>query len=155
MTHTDPLRGASRVDGTFTLRPAGGGGFPAVAEALARKLRVLAVFPERRAVIVALAGDGRPNHYTQTLVDIEAGAWVEAASNAFIEPEHRLDDDQHRLLALFGFEPPDDEWSENHHLMLDPPVDWARVAWLLIGTLEDVYGVTANDELVIRIFPVS
>jgi len=139
--------------GTYTVRALGAGGFEAVEAALARKCADLATRSERHAVIVSLEAD--PAHYfTQTLVDFEDGAWVEAVSNEFIAQGHELDAAQHRLLGLFGFHPPDD-WSPNHYRLLPPPADWTLVARLLVGPLEAVYGATPRTELTVDVSWVS
>lgn len=139
----------------FTLAAGPGGGFGVVEHALARKLTALSTRSERLAVIVSLEDGRRANLFTQTLVDIECGAWVEAVSNEFITGEENLlGDDHHRLLAALGFAPPDD-FSPNHHLVIDQPVDWAHVAGLLVRTLEAVYGATTHTPFTVEISDVG
>ena len=138
----------------FTLRVAGAGGFGVVEAALARKLATLAERPERLAVVVALHDERDARHYTQTLVDREAGAWVEAVSNAFLAEEHRLGGDQHRLLAALGFAPPT-ERVPNHCIVVDQPVDWSHVAGLLVQPLEAVYGASADAEVEVKVLDVG
>lgn len=139
----------------FTLRPAGGGGFAAVEAALARKLTALAERPECLAVNLALLDRRAANLYTQTLVDQDAGAWVEAVSNTYITNDaHLLGADQHRMLAAFGFAPPTDR-QPNHTLVLGPPVDWRRVAGLLVQPLEAVYGADARSEIEVKVLDVG
>ncbi|MGI8940111.1 MAG: TY-Chap domain-containing protein [Iamia sp.] len=146
----DPCR---PQDEEFTLRPASAGGFGAVEAALARMLRRVADRPERVAVFVipTLHGGEEPNYYTQALVDREAGAWVEAVSNTFIIGEsHLLDDDQHRLLAALGFDPPT-ERAPNHFFVQEHLVDWWYVASRMVQALEAVYGVDPRAELRVEI----
>ncbi len=140
---------------TFTVRPSTAGGFRAVEAALARKLVSLSHAPERLAVIVALDAGPEVNLFTQTLVDREGGAWVEAAGNECIYPaDRRLDDDQLLLLEAFGFSPPTDR-TPNHFVVFPQPTEWARVAGLVVQPLEAVYGLPADAQLELRIFPVG
>lgn len=144
------------ADEVFTLRPSASGGFGAVEAALARKLAQLATRPERIAVIVVLEDWRQANLFTQTLVDRDDGAWVEAVSNTYIEsPEHQLGNDQHRLLRELGFDPPDDGVSPNHHRVFDQPTDWSTVAALLIRTMEAVYGASPHCELRVAVSEVG
>ncbi|MGI8940108.1 MAG: TY-Chap domain-containing protein [Iamia sp.] len=139
----------------FTLRPKDGGGFGMVEAALARKLWSLAPRHSRTAVIVSIKDGGVSNHFTQTLVDWEDGAWVEAVSNTFIESaDHQISDDQTRLLTGLGFEPPTDEMP-NHFVVYPQPVDWSHVAALVVRTLESVYGVPASAVIQVQAFTVD
>lgn len=139
----------------FRLRPAGGGGFGAVEAALARKLITLSERPERIAVVVALADDRDYAYFTQAIVYHWCGAWVEAVSNEFIIGDHnKIDADQERLLGAFGFAPPDEDMP-NHWLILQEPVDWWKVAALLVQPLETVYGADAHAEIVVDAFDVG
>ena len=140
---------------SFVIRPASAGGFRVVEAALARKLWAMGGSPDRLAVIVALDAGPEANLFTQTLVDREGGAWVEAVGNECILPEdRRLGDDQHLLLEAFGFAPPA-EPNPNHHVVVAPPVDWDHVASLLMKPLEAVYGLDVEAPLEVRIFPVG
>ncbi len=142
-------------DQSFRLRPASAGGFDAVELALTRKLVRLATRPERLAVVVNLLDDRDANRFTQTLVDRVDGAWVEAASNKFITGDgNLLGPQQQRLLAIIGFDPPAPRYP-NHFVLLDQPVDWARVAAMLIRPLEPVYGADPGEEIELKVYEVG
>lgn len=134
----------------FTLRPHGAGGFEVMAAALERNLRSLAEIDARHAVIIDISESGA-NHYTQALVDPEAGAWVEAVSDEFIAEEAGgLDDDARALLDALGFVAPT-EAVPNYHRFLDPPVLWDLVAHLLLDPLVAVYGAGHHTELTVTV----
>lgn len=147
-----PARRARRNVNRFEIRPAAAGGFIALERALARKLKTLSASPLRHAVIVSLGGDG--NYFTQTLVDRECGALVEAVSSRFIMEGHELEVEQQRLLEILGFAAPDADWP-NHSQALPPPTDWRRVATLLTQPLEVVYGATPDSMVSVEVIPVS
>jgi hypothetical protein len=152
MTSHRRMGRARRDENNFKIRPAGAGGFVAFEAALARKLASLATLPERHGVILTLDG-GEGNYFTQALVDHECGAWLEAVSNEFITEGHELDDDQHRLLAAFGLNPPDG--CPNHHLALALPTDWHHAAALLVRPLEAVYGATRHTLICVEVLEVD
>lgn len=127
-----------------------GGGRPLLVSAVARLLQRLERKPVRQAVIISIAGR---NLYTQALISSDTGAWLEAVSNEFIDdPQLRLGDDQHILLAAFGYRPPSTT-VPNHHQPIDRPATFVDVAELLVAPLEAVYGLGPDDEVRVDVFP--
>lgn len=143
-----PRRNVNR----FEIRPSSAGGFVALERAMERKLVALATEPWRHAVIVSLGDD--TNYFTQTLVDRECGAFVEAVSNHFIVEGYDLGAEQQRLLETFGFEAPDDDWP-NYSQALPFPTNWRHVAALLVHPLETVYGAGPHSMVTVEVIPVS
>jgi len=138
-------------DKSFTVPLGPAGGIALMAPALSRKLVEVATRDERYIVILYL--DGCEWYYTQCLVDPDDGAWVEAVSNTYIEPEElRLDAGQETTLATLGFEPPG-EFSPNHHRLVTHPVPWSYVADLLTIPLVTVYGADRSRLVHVLIGP--
>lgn len=95
-----------------------------------------------------------PCHYLQFAGQGHFGMWVEAASNAFIEPpEAQLTAQDYTALTDMGWrlpkdrppqeadEPRDPEGPGNFFLDLGVPVDCEALAALAIRTIREVYGV--------------
>ena len=144
--------GSAGVEESFSLRAAAAGGFGAVTAALARKLAWVAEQPGQHSVILEVPDGALWPYYVQAAIDAEDGAWVEAVSNGFIDRfDALLDHDQLARLAELGFTPPGE--SPNHHRHFPTPVDWASVARLFVETLTSVYGVSEDDEIELRVYP--
>jgi len=138
-------------DKSFTVPLGPAGGIALMASALSRKLVEVASRCEPYIVILHL--DGCESYFTQCLVDPDDGAYVEAVSNTYIEPEEfRLDTDQETTLAALGFEPPG-EFSPNHHRLIAHPVPWSYVADLLTIPLVTVYGADRSRLVHVLIGP--
>ncbi len=121
------------------LRPAGERGFEAVEAAVAAKLVELESLPQRLVAVVNAGDDAAGPYFTGAVVDPEFGARVEIDCDQFWGPGHDFDDEQRRRLAALGLALP--EQSEpNVRVVLDVPVDRARLAALLVRPLEVIYG---------------
>lgn len=135
---------------SFSVPYGPGGGREALVTAVARLLERQEQQPVRQAVIVSIGGR---NLFTQALISRRSGVWLEAVSNEFIdEPDLRLGDDQHRLLEAFGYRAPSPT-VPNHHQPIDRPATFVEVAELLVAPLEVVYGLSADDEVRVDVFP--
>lgn len=127
-----------------------GGGLAAVAAALARRLATLGTTAHTAAVFVSVVG--RPETFTQCLVDVDKGAWVECVSNHYL-PEHlTLTDIDERLLRQAGFTAPDD-FSPNFHLVVPQPVDWYEVAMMMAVPFAMVFDCAEHAQIEVRIRP--
>ena len=123
--------GVDRLDGDVFHVPVGpAGGFEAIVAALSRKLAPTAV--PTHIGMVALYPFEHHGRFTQCLVDVEKGAWAECVSNRYLEPDDRLTEADQRLLVDLGFEAPAD-LHPNFWLIQKPPVDWRRIAELLVA----------------------
>jgi hypothetical protein len=127
-----------------------GGGLAAATAALARRLEAAVLDPGATAVYVSVVG--APQRFTQCLVHAERGAWVECVSNEYLEGDLCLTQLDEELLVAAGFERPGD-FSPNFHLVVEPPVDWARVALLLGAPFATVFLCEEHDLLEVRIRP--
>lgn len=118
---------------------------------LTHTLRRLAPLPHVHAVVVGLVR-GPANLFTQCLVDVDRGAWVEAVADEFLVPgSPALTEDQEMLLAAYGYAPPG--VCPNHWQAFDLPVDWRRVAEVMALPLVSVDGGTPADRVRLRVFP--
>lgn len=135
---------------TFEVPVGPGGGLAAATAALARRLEWAVDGPGATAVFVSVVGV--PKRFTQCLVHAERGAWVECVSNEFLDGDLRLTQLDEELLVAAGFNRPGD-FSPNFHLVIEPPVDWARVALLLGAPFATVFLCEEHDLLEVRIRP--
>ena len=77
--------------------------------------------------------------YCQVMVD-EGWLRVEAVSNAFLDAQHELTDEQAVALVDLGFGEPEEDQSPNFWLDLEQR-EADRAAWLMVHALRHVYGV--------------
>lgn len=139
---TDP--GSRRWRGTVS------GSVEAVAAQLVEVLVDVAGSDGQHNVVVTLE---RTGCYCQVIVDPVDGAWVEAQSNRFIaDHAAQMTARQQVALADLGFEPADDE-VPNHHVWVEPPVPWEKVAALLVDALVAAYGFVDGDVLHVAVHP--
>jgi hypothetical protein len=133
-----PLPGGVRgITGDVFQVPVGpAGGFEAIVAALTRKLATTAV--PTHIGMVALYPVDHPGRYTQCLLDVEDGAWVECVSNEFLAPHDRLSPEDEKLLVEVGYQEPDD-LHPNFWMIQDPPVDWPMVANLLVAPFGTIW----------------
>lgn len=119
-----------------------GGGLELIAVALTRLLAGMDSATHTGALF--LYPQNRPGRFTQCLVDVERGAWVECVSNAYLADHDRLGAEQEQLLVDLGFQAPDDV-HPNFWLIHDPPVPWDVIAHLMAAPFATVFPVHEHD----------
>lgn len=131
------------------------GGTEALIRSLARHIADLETISEghgRQVLVVSIVDEG--NRFTQALVESERGVLIEAASNEFLAPGHRIGQAEMAVLDDLGFEPPDvDDGWPNHAIAVQPPVDHVEAATLLVVPLASVYRVRPSDRIQVKSFP--
>lgn len=131
--------------------------WPAFQEALGDVLEALdedqflILQSKRHSYFVQFAGQG---HY---------GLRAETVSNRLVEPPDRLDRERLAQLAELGWHPPtgslegstpqsDPDGSPNHFIDIEPPIDGAAVASMVVSTLVDVLRIPHPGELRYKAF---
>lgn len=139
------------LDGDRFRIPLGpGGGFGPVVAALSRKLSSLAVPTHHGAAFLSVTG--RPARFTQCLVDVDEGAWVECVSNRYLRGRNRLTRVERQAIGDLGYDPPGRE-SPNFSASFDQPVDWDAVARLLVAPFIAVFECHDHDTLELVVNP--
>lgn len=106
-----------------------------------RRLLAYGAARDYTAKHVILRGDERRGYYVQFAVD-EGGLMCEAVHNKYLEPEHRLSDDQVERLLELGWEEPgkDDERSFWRWFEPASDADIHEILRLAFQALYEVYG---------------
>ncbi|MEO6629479.1 MAG: hypothetical protein ABIP03_13045 [Aquihabitans sp.] len=120
------------------------GGFPSIIAALTRTLAGVAT-PAHEAAIFLYVVD-RPARFTQCLVDIDAGAWVECVSNHYLEGDERQTPGQEQQIIDLGYRQPDAE-SPNFYALVEQPVDWGAVALMMVAPFVAVFPCADHESL--------
>ncbi|MFZ6005825.1 MAG: TY-Chap domain-containing protein [Actinomycetota bacterium] len=146
--------GPGDVHESFTITADAGGGFEAVAVALARKLAHLATTQHGQHNVTLEVSQPDQNRYVQCIVDQVDGVWVEAVSNIYLKGASRLAPEREAILVdELGFAAPSVDTGPNFSQHVERPVDWAKVGLLLVTTLCEVYDARPNHELTLTIYP--
>jgi hypothetical protein len=122
----------------FTVPVGPAGGLEAIIAALTRLLAGMDSPTHTGAVF--LNPQAHPGRFSQCLVDVEDGAWVECVSNAYLPDHDHLDGEQAQLLVDLGFLAPDD-LHPNFWLIHDQPVPWDLIAHLMAAPFATVFPV--------------
>jgi hypothetical protein len=112
---------------------------------------------------VLVVASARGNRYVQFMAQPGAGLRAESVSNAYLEPDERLDDGQLAALAALGWSPPtgtpeeaappkQPRGSPNHFREFPNPVPFDAVAHLAVRTLVEVLRIPEPRLLEYRAF---
>lgn len=126
------------------------GGFEVMAIALARKLAALPPSDRRVGVFVTL--DEADWGYTQCLIREDRRAVrAECVSNEYLPTELHISERGEDRLVDLGFTRPFQDRSPNFSADFDGPVDWDRVAHLLLAPWALVLGCAPGDHITVEV----
>jgi hypothetical protein len=146
----DRIRSASLRGRPSRIQPVRAAGVKVDTHAAGRLREIRAVLNDlmrqsKADEFVIFIGDPRKNYFTQCTMQEDA-IWCEAVSNGFLEPKYALGSAQTSDLVGLGWSPPA-AGAENWWCI---KTDAEAVATLMVGTLSDVYGVSAEQPLKIE-----
>lgn len=143
----------------FSLRPSAGGGWPAVAAALGRKLRMVEGSGPAWCATLSVADGGR-NLYSQAYVQQEQPVYAEVVSDQFLEDlGGLLRPEQRAALTAAGWTDPAvsdaGRWWPNWYRYFDGPCRWEEAAQSMVFALAAILGVEDSEEVCLHVFPAA
>jgi len=143
----------------FSLRPAAGGGWPAVAAALGRKLRLVeSSGPAWYATLSVV--DGERNLFSQAYVQRGKPVYAEVVSDRFLEDfGGPLRPEQRAALTAAGWTDPAvsdaGRWWPNWYRYFCGPCRWEEAAQSMVFALAAILGVEESEEVRLHVFPAA